>query len=164
MELQAIRDAIVQYRRLFARWEANPDDNRFIKEEMGFLIEKVLGYIEKKEVITLRCGISPHVSPRENCDGAIKFHLEAVRPGDTLDSETINHAVRCALKSNTSLMILTNGQNLTLYAIADLDGEIIQEKIFEFNLFKDDITILSENIWSICRKDCGRKIVVHMTR
>jgi hypothetical protein len=164
MELQAIKDAISQYRHIFARWEANRGDNRVIEEEMGFLIERVLGYIEKKEVLTFKCGISRYVAPQEACDGLVKFHIEAVPPGDSLDAEILDRAVQCALKSNTSLMVLTNGRKLILYAVADLDGEIAQDKVFEFDLFKDDISILSENIWAICRKDCGRKIVVHMTR
>lgn len=164
MELQDIKDAIAQYRHLFARWKDDRSDDKLVHDEMGFLIERVLGYIEKKEVLTLRCGISRYVSPQENCDGTIKFHLEAVPPGDSLDAQALERAVQCALKSNTSLMILTNGRKLILYAVADLEGELIREKIFEFDLFQDDITMLSENIWAICRKDCGRKIVVHMTR
>jgi hypothetical protein len=163
LEIQDIKDAIAQYRHLFARWEEDAGDEKVIHQEMGFLVGRVLGYIEKKEVITLKCGISRHVSPQEDCDGQIKFHLEAVPPGDPLDDKVLDRAIQCALESNTSLMILTNGRKLMLYAVADLDEEVVQDKIFEFDLFQEDITSLSENIWSICRKDCGRKIVVHMT-
>lgn len=164
MELQDIKDAITEYRHLFNRWEDETSDDKLIHDEMGFLIERVLGYIEKKEVLKLKCGISRYISPREKCDGTIKFHLEAVPPGDSIDDHTMERAVQCALKSNTSLMILTNGRKLILYAIAELENELIKDKIFEFDLFKDDIAMVSENIWAICRKNCGRKIVVHMTR
>lgn len=160
MELEAIKDAIVQYRQLFAQLKT--EDKNAIGNEMGFLIEKVLGYIEKKEILTFKCGICRYASSQETCDGQIKFHLEAAPPGDPLNAETLDRAVQCALKSNTSLLILTNGQILTLYAVGDLDEEVFREKIFEFNLFKDNITLLSENLWSICRKECGRQIVVHM--
>lgn len=162
MEIQEVKDAISQYRHLFARLEADTGDEEVVHREMGFLIERVLGYIEKKEVLKLKCGISRRVSPQEDCDGMIKFHLEAAPPGDPLDEKSLDRAVRCALESNTSLMILTNGRKLMLYAVADLDEEVVQDKIFEFDLFQDDIADLSENIWAICRKDCGRKIVVHM--
>ena len=107
MELQNIKDAIVQYRSLFAQLKV--DDSSSIPKEMGFLIEKVLGYIEKKEILNLKCGISRYVSPKEVCDGQIKFHLEATPPEDPLNTETLERAVRCPLKSNTSLLILTNG-------------------------------------------------------
>ncbi len=163
MEIQQVKDAIDQYRHLFARLDADTGDEEVVHREMGFLVERVLGYIEEKEVLTFKCGISRHVSPQEECDGLIKFHLEAVPPGDTLDEKTLERAVHCAMESNTSLMILTNGRKLTLYAVAELDGEVVRDKIFEFDLFQDDISDLSENIWAICRKDCGRKIVVHMT-
>jgi len=131
-----------------------------VKEAINFLVRKVLGYIEEKEVVHVKCGIHKVVPIRENCNEEIKFLLRAHPPQTPVSEWDIDRSCARAIDGKSNLLIITNGQIFRLYAVGDIDGELIQELIFEYNLLKDDLKLLCDNLWCLCRKECGRKIVI----
>ncbi|MFQ5647236.1 MAG: hypothetical protein ACE5GM_09920 [bacterium] len=163
MELEDIHNAIKEYRELFEKLVSQKGQEEEIGREISFLVENILGYVEKKEVLRLQCGISKLVPPcSEDCDQKFKFLIEAKNPNHNLVEDDLEDGVECVLKNGTSMLVLTNGRQLKLYAVAELDGEIARELIFDFDLMNESLNLLSQNLWTLCRKDCGRKIIVHL--
>ena len=175
MEFQKVEDELKKYRELYSAlaYQMNTCDcnsinnpscecsaREAVREEINFLVEKVLGYIEDKEVIRIKCGIHKVVPIKERCDEEIKFLFKAQPPESSVSDWDIDESCTRAIKGNSSLLIITNGKIFRLYAVGDIDGERIQELIFEYNLLHDDLKLVCNDLWCLCRKDCGRKIVV----
>jgi len=174
MEFKEIEESLKKYRELYSNVAeqikscgcSNDDfckceSKESARNEINFIVQKVLGYIEEKEVISIKCGIHKFVPIKENCSEEIKFMLRANPPDSDVSDWEIDEPCKTAIDGNSNLLIITNGKIFRLYAVGHIDEEFIQELIFEYDLLKDDLNLLCNDLWCLCRKGCGRKIMVN---
>ncbi len=172
-DFKYMEEALCKYRKLYKTLVDKVDDcgctnntlcecetKDIVRKEINFLVADILGYIEEREVIRVKCGIHKLVPVKDGCSEEMKFLLMAYSPESSPEDWDLDEAYTRAIARRSNLLIMTNGEIFKLYATGEIDGEKMQELIFEYNLLNDDLNLVSNDLWCLCRKNCGRKICI----
>jgi hypothetical protein len=160
MEVADIKRALAEIIPQLEALKSQGGNGDKVRRLMKVFLQQVLGYDPVEEIVSHPLKPCPKQVPVQFDEG-VKFMLQVVPPRLTLDQAVAERTVAYALGAKAQLFMLTNGRQLVLYDIDLSSGRLEAEAVFELNLLADDVEQIAINLWPICKKDCGKKVIVN---
>ncbi len=162
MELNEIKQAILNIRLKNKAVKYDRLSKDEVRQLMDDFLCSVLGYDYNDEIIHKSIPHNPHQNITD-FNSQIKFLVQPFSGGQQVNQSIINQAVNYALAVGTQLLVLTNGIYFGLYDLDIDDGKIEALTVFELDLLSDAADEIAIALWPICKKDCGKNIIVNMS-
>lgn len=150
--IQDVQDYITWIRRTSASGAINQPS--FSKENIQHLLTGVLDYDPAEEIAVVKLADSP---PAET-NPTVKFLF--VCGNSSLTQENLDRAGRIALSYGSNLFFYSAGLAIKVVNVEIEDGVLEQEVMMELDLLADDPTEIATTLWPLCKKDCGKKVLV----
>lgn len=130
------------------------DQLYFPKENIRHLLTEVLDYDPVEEIVVVELSDSPPAKP----DPTVKFLF--VCGDSSLTQENLDRAGRIALSYGSNLFFYSTCPEIKVVNVEIEEGVLEQEIMMEFDLLADDPTEIATTLWPLCKKDCGKKVLV----
>jgi hypothetical protein len=160
MEVVQIKQALLDFMPQFKVLNEQARSVKDVRQLMEVFLKRVLGYDPEQEIV-----FQPLKPCRTRKDiqfnDQVKFIVQSVSPGVEFNQTVLEHAVDCALDARAQLLVLTNGTRFVLYDIDASNDELEVEPVFELNLLVDDVAQMAVDLWTICKMDCEKKVIIN---
>jgi hypothetical protein len=134
-------------------------DIQSAEENIRRLLAGVLDYDPAEEIVPVKITDAQPVKT----DPTVKFLM--VSGESPINQEKLKHAGWLALGYGSNLFFYTTGREIKVVNVEVEEGKLELEVMMEFDLTKDDPTEVATTLWPLCKKDCGKKVlVVNMTK
>ena len=129
-------------------------ETRPAEENIRRLLAGILDYDPEEEIVAVEIIDSP---PAET-DPEVKFLM--VADDSSITKERLERVGRLTLGYGSNLFLYTNGLDIKVVNVEIVEGEVELEMMMEFNFLRDNPQEIATNLWTLAKKDCGKKILV----
>jgi hypothetical protein len=124
------------------------------EENIRRLLAGVLDYDPNEEIVFVEAVNSPPI----NTDPTVKFMFVSAR--SPITRQNLEHAGRLTLGYGSNLFLYIAGTDIKVVNVEIEKGEIELETMMEFNFLRDDPEEIATHLWTLSKKDCGKKVLV----
>jgi len=155
MELAEVRDGLASYVARMREVKASEVQNKELALEF---LRQVLGYSLPEEVVVL--SVLPSKGEYRPPDPTVKFLLRSSASVDVDGDMQVQQAAELAAKVGAMLFMLTDGRRVKVCGVEIEGARLEVEPMFELDLLADDLDEAAAILWTISRKDCGKRVLV----
>jgi len=150
--IQDVQDYITWIKQTFDSRAIN--QCHFSKENIRHLLTGVLDYDPAEEIVAVELIDTPPAKT----DPMVKFLF--VCGDSSLTDNNLDRAGRMALSYGSNLFFYSTGPDIKVVNVEMENGVPELEVMMEIDLLADDPTEIATTLWPLCKKDCGKRVLV----